>query len=194
MSGALVRYVAEPRIKGGYEQVNLAADVEEHIASLKREHEQQLAALQAEREDAQASFQHALKYSGECNTKLAALEADRDRLLAENKELRGDLNIMQLQRDAKLCSMCPRSTVLADALMDRDRLRAALATLQEEVVGLCLEIEWYASRKVNLAGICSSATNSKVETWADMLTSDVAELRKATVQAGAALSPDNTKE
>jgi hypothetical protein len=87
MSGALVRKTIthahwDPLHKVNEYGIYWADAVDLHIASLKREHEQQLAALQAEREDAQASFQHALKYSGECNTKLAALEADRDRLLA----------------------------------------------------------------------------------------------------------------
>jgi hypothetical protein len=131
MSGALVRKTIthahwDPLHKVNEYGIYWADAVDLHIASLKREHEQQLAALQAEREDAQASFQHALKYSGECNTKLAALEADRDRLLAENTALRNLANNLQPGPISEAMAGT-RYTRESELVADRDRLRAALA-------------------------------------------------------------------
>jgi hypothetical protein len=60
MSGALVRYVVThhhyDRLQSSGEYgIYMACDVDAHLASLRREHEQQLAALQAELAGAQAA-------------------------------------------------------------------------------------------------------------------------------------------
>jgi hypothetical protein len=59
---------------------------------------------------------------------------------------------------------------------------AANLALREAIVDGCLEIEWYASRKKNLASPVDE-TGKRVtakKLWADVLMEDIADLRKAT--------------
>jgi hypothetical protein len=54
-------------------------------------------------------------------------------LRAEVERLRGDLNIARLERDAKLCSECPRNTIIA-------RLEAEAANLRNAVAAHCFVV------------------------------------------------------
>jgi hypothetical protein len=62
---------------------------------------------------------------------LVTLAAAYDSLAAKLKEVEGDLQIALLQRDAKLCSECPRSPVLAKALSQIEAMTKALKSQHE---------------------------------------------------------------
>jgi hypothetical protein len=56
-------------------------------------------------------------------------DKERREAAARIAELEGDLNVTRLQRDAKLCSECPRTNELSKLQAELARARAAMAAL-----------------------------------------------------------------
>jgi hypothetical protein len=72
------------------------------------------------------------------------LASDHDREIAQRDarivELEGDLNIARLERDAKLCTECPRGSVQAERDTAREMLVSARELLERANSGMLIQV------------------------------------------------------
>jgi hypothetical protein len=89
-----------------------------------------------------------------CEKVVLAEEHDREIAQRDARivELEGDLNIARLERDAKLCTECPRGSVQAERDTAREMLRSAQKWMQH---GTACNINQYGQRLADKSLVCS---------------------------------------